>query len=136
MVSNADADSEGWPLVEALLDETVCSITDLLGPVYKEAAEPSQQLLQDEQQQQQQQLQEQHEHDASIKHKLPTVVHYSQQYRVGTYMWSKWQAKLQGMFACDQPYLQEPPDYLGTMRAAVSATRIRALYADLLCVLQ
>jgi hypothetical protein len=124
MVSNADTDSEGWPLVEALSDETVCSITDMLGPVYKEA-EPSQQLMHEEQQQQQQ-----HEHDAVVKlHKLPTVVHYSQQYRIGTYMWSKWHAKLQGMFACDQPYLQEPPDYLGTMRAAVST---HALYANLL----
>jgi hypothetical protein len=113
MVSNADADSEGWPLIEALQDETVCSITDMLGPVYTEPR------------QQQQQQQQQQQHDAAGKHNLPTVVHYSQQYAVGTYSWSKWHAKLNGVFACNQPYLQEPPDYLGTMRAAVSACIIR-----------
>lgn len=40
---------------------------------------------------------------------LPLTLHFCQMYRMGTYMFGKRHATLKGIFACDKPYLLEPP---------------------------
>jgi hypothetical protein len=107
MVSNVHDSDEGWSAVDEIADDAVCNLDQLIGPELTD------------------------KHGAALtmsekvtlrkQSKLPTVVHFCQLYRVGIYMWGKWNPKLQNLFACDQPYLLEPPSHIGTMRLTVSA---------------
>eukprot|EP00953_Heterococcus_sp_UTEX-ZZ885_P041889 21335-Heterococcus_DN1.PRE.4 len=105
MVSNVHDSDEGWSAVDEIADDAVCNLDQLIGPELTD------------------------KHGAALtmsekvtlrkQSKLPTVVHFCQLYRVGIYMWGKWNPKLQNLFACDQPYLLEPPSHIGTMRLTV-----------------
>lgn len=119
MVSNPDDPSEAWPLIQSLPDYEICTITDQQSA----ASSWSHSISND--------INTGHTHTAApdtqkaphtrIAH-LPLVMHFCQHYRLGVYMFGKYEHGMNNIFDCEGSVLLEPPVTIGTMRHKVRHT--------------